>query len=144
MKKNTRKITHHSRFPYPVKLKRVYDAPAEEDGLRVLVERLWPRGLTKEKAQVHLWLKDIAPTASLRKWFGHDKDKWPEFQRRYRAELQQNSQAVAQLRKLCREQPVTLVFAARDSDHNSAVVLKHFLEQNPDSSQPDQPARLQT
>lgn len=111
-----------------LRLKRVYEPPAPEDGCRVLVERLWPRGLSREKARVDVWLKDIAPSTELRKWFGHDPAKWEEFQRRYEAELAERDDAVEQLLELARQGPVTLVFAASDTAHNSAVVLKRFLE----------------
>jgi len=97
----------------------------------LLVERLWPRGLSKSRAQVDLWLKDIAPSAQLRTWYGHELTKWEEFQRRYRAELQTNA-AVQQLRQLQHDKPIiTLVYAAHDTEHNSALVLKAFLEEHP-------------
>jgi uncharacterized protein YeaO (DUF488 family) len=110
------------------KLKRAYEEPSDEDGLRVLVERLWPRGLTKERAAIDLWLKEIAPSAELRKWYGHDPAKWAEFQKRYRAELQANAEAVKQLKQKGKGSTVTLVYAARDEEHNSALVLKMLLE----------------
>ncbi len=93
----------------------------------MLVERLWPRGLTKERAALDLWLKDVAPSPELRKWFGHDPAKWPEFRRRYQAELKDKKDAVALLRKKSREGNVSLLYAARDAEHNSAVVLKDHL-----------------
>lgn len=111
-----------------IRLKRVFDPPEPEDGSRVLVERLWPRGLSKERARLDLWLKQIAPSTELRMWFSHDPAKWAEFQRRYRAELVKNTEAVAQLLHLIGKGPVTLVYAAADVQHNSAVVLKRFLE----------------
>ncbi|HVK18823.1 MAG TPA: DUF488 domain-containing protein [Fimbriiglobus sp.] len=110
------------------KLKRAYEEPSVEDGLRVLVERLWPRGLTRERAAVDLWLKEVAPSAELRKWYGHDPAKWKEFQSRYQAELRENKVAVEQLKQKGEEGTVTLVYAARDEEHNSAVVLKKYLE----------------
>lgn len=110
------------------KLKRAYEEPSAEDGLRVLVERLWPRGLTKERAAIDLWLKEIAPSPELRKWFGHDPAKWTEFRKRYRAELRGNAEAVKQLRQKGKEGTVTLVYAARDEEHNSALVLEKLLE----------------
>lgn len=110
-----------------LKLKRVYDPPATSDGTRILVDRLWPRGLTKEKAAIDLWLKEIAPSTELRKWFGHDPEKWTEFSRRYRAELKANPEQVAALRHAIQHGPATLVFGARDEEHNDAVVLKAFL-----------------
>jgi uncharacterized protein YeaO (DUF488 family) len=112
-------------------LKRAYIAPAPADGTRILVERLWPRGLSKARAQLDLWLKDIAPSGELRRWFSHDPAKWPEFQKRYRAELKANAAAVAALRKEAAQKgTLTLVFAARDEKRNSAVVLKSVLEQS--------------
>jgi uncharacterized protein YeaO (DUF488 family) len=110
-----------------IKLKRVYESPSPKDGLRVLVERLWPRGLTKERAAVDLWLKDVAPSAELRKWFGHDPARWEQFQERYRQELRQKMDAVQLLRQKGKEGTVTLVYAARDEDHNGALVLKRLL-----------------
>lgn len=112
-----------------VKLKRVYEPYESSDGRRILVDRLWPRGLTKEKAHISLWLKDVAPSHELRQWFGHDPAKWPEFQRRYRAELKANTEAVNRLRDELRlAGPVTLVYGAKDETHNDAVVLKDFLK----------------
>jgi len=111
-----------------IKLKRVYDAPSPKDGLRVLVDRLWPRGLTKERAAVDLWLKDVAPSTELRKWFGHDPAKWKQFQARYRKELQEKKDALALLKQESDEQTVTLVYGARDEEHNEALVLKLILE----------------
>jgi uncharacterized protein YeaO (DUF488 family) len=110
-----------------IALKRVYEKPSREDGYRVLVERLWPRGLKKERAAVDLWLKDAAPSAELRQWFGHDPAKWQEFQKRYRGELRAHKDALALLKRKSKEEPVTLVYAARDEEHNSAVVLKKLL-----------------
>ncbi len=110
-------------------LKRVYLAPAAADGRRVLVERLWPRGLSKQKAAVDLWLKEVAPTGDLRRWFHADPEvRWPEFHERYRAELREASGPVAELERLVAAGPVTLLFAARDERHNSAVVLQEWLE----------------
>ena len=109
------------------KIKRVYLQPGEEDGRRILVDRLWPRGLTKEKASVDLWLKEIAPSTELRKWFGHDPEKWKEFQTRYRAELQQNTEQVSLLKQEAARGVVTLLFGAKDEEHNEAVVLQKLL-----------------
>lgn len=111
--------------------KRVYEEPEPGDGMRVLVERLWPRGLTKERARVDLWLKDIAPSQELRIWYGHDPAKFAEFRRRYEAELavDPGRAALTELRALARKQHVTLVFAARDTEHNNAVVLHELLSQ---------------
>jgi uncharacterized protein YeaO (DUF488 family) len=110
-----------------IKIKRVYLQPDEEDGTRILVDRLWPRGLTKEKASVDLWLKEIAPSTELRKWFGHDPDKWKEFQTRYRAELRQNTEQVLLLRQEAAKGVVTLLYGAKDEEHNEAVVLQKLL-----------------
>ena len=111
-----------------IKLKRAYEVPSSDDGLRILVERLWPRGLSKADAAIDHWMKDIAPTPRLRTWFGHRPERWPEFQARYLAELDANLEAVRALEKLCSAGPVTFVFAARDTERNSAVVLKTYLE----------------
>lgn len=113
-----------------IHLKRAYEPPSTDDGLRILVERLWPRGLSKSRAQVDLWLKDVAPSPQLRTWYGHELAKWKEFQRRYRAELE-NNPAVGQLQQLQHDKPlITFVYAARDTEHNSALVLKAFLEEH--------------
>ena len=111
-----------------IQLRRAYEPPSAKDGLRVLVDRLWPRGLTKEKAAVDLWLKDVAPSTQLRKWFGHDPDKWPQFQARYRKELGEKPDALALLKANSRKGAVTLVYGARDQEHNAALVLKQVLE----------------
>jgi uncharacterized protein YeaO (DUF488 family) len=111
-----------------IHIKRVYDPPARKDGYRVLVDRLWPRGLTKEQAAVDLWLKDIAPSTSLRRWFNHDPEKWAEFQSRYSRELQQLAEQIKPLRKRAESSRVTLLYAAKDAAHNNAVALKAFLE----------------
>ena len=110
-----------------VRLKRVYEKPSKEDGFRVLVERLWPRGLTKERAGIDLWLKEIAPSDRLRKWFGHDPVRWEDFRKRYEAELRKKKEVLDPLRRRIDEGDVTLVYAARDEAHNSAVALKRFL-----------------
>lgn len=107
-------------------IKRVYDAPSPDDGFRVLVDRLWPRGLSKEKAAVDLWLKDVAPSTELRTWFNHDPEKWDEFVTRYHAELKDNP-AVAELRRAIKEHGrVTLLYGAHDEKHNQAVALRRF------------------
>src|SRR5581483_10442191 len=115
-----------SEQPLNLSLKRVYDEPAEGDGTRVLVERLWPRGLSKERAHIDLWLKEVAPSHELRTWFGHDPEKWVEFRRRYEAELASGEaqRALSTLRDLARQGPLTLVFAAHDVQHTNAVVLR--------------------
>jgi uncharacterized protein YeaO (DUF488 family) len=111
-----------------IQLKRAYDEPSPADGQRILVERLWPRGVTKERAAVDLWLKDVAPSPELRKWFGHDPAKWEQFERRYWKELQGRKEAVELLRHKAQQGTVTLVYAARDEEHNGAVALQSFLE----------------
>lgn len=110
-----------------IRVKRVYEPPAGVDGRRILVDRLWPRGLSKAAAAVTTWIKEIAPSDKLRRWFGHDPERWPEFQRRYAAELDANPAAVAELRDLLRDGPATLVYAAHDADHNNAVALAGYL-----------------
>jgi len=112
-----------------VKIKRVYEHPEKEDGTRILVDRLWPRGLTKEKAKVDLWLKEIAPSTKLRKWFGHDPGKWEEFKKRYLGELKGNDEPVSVLKEQMKKEQmkkgaVTLVYGARDEEHNEAVVIQ--------------------
>jgi uncharacterized protein YeaO (DUF488 family) len=111
-----------------IRIKRVYAEPEAEDGARILVDRLWPRGLTKEKAKVDLWLKDLAPTTELRKWFSHDPAKWTEFQTRYRGELKSNSDQLTLLKQEIAKGPVTLVYGAKDEQHNEAVVLQKLLQ----------------
>ncbi|MCH8874922.1 DUF488 family protein [candidate division KSB1 bacterium] len=111
-----------------LKLKRVYEIPTSEDGVRILVERLWPRGLTKERAKIDIWLKDIAPSTELRKWYNHMPERWPEFQKRYQLELEENYNVVRRLKKKVDTTDVTLIFAAKDAARNSAVVLKNYLE----------------
>lgn len=110
-----------------VKLKRAYEAPNEADGQRILVDRLWPRGVAKAKARFDLWLKEVAPSTELRKWFGHEPEKWPEFKQRYCEELK-NNPALAQLQQLARQGNITLIYAAKDQANNEAVVLKEILE----------------
>ena len=112
-----------------IKLKRAYEAPAKADSVRVLVERLWPRGVRKDQAQIDVWLKEVAPSTALRKWYGHDPERWPEFQKRYRAELKKQGDVLTLLRYLAQNQTVTFVYAAHDEERNSAVVLKAYLEQ---------------
>jgi uncharacterized protein YeaO (DUF488 family) len=114
-----------------ITLKRAYQPPAPEDGVRILVERLWPRGLTKEQAAIDHWVKDIAPTPALRKWYGHVPERWDEFQRRYRKELAENRAAVESLEDLCAGNRVTFVYAAKDEARNSAIVLRlYMIERN--------------
>lgn len=116
-----------------VMLKRVYEPSAESDGTRILVDRLWPRGMSKARAGIDLWLKDVAPSTGLRQWFGHDPQKWSEFAKRYRAELS-GGQALAELEALSRRGDITLVYAASDALHNGAVVLKEILEHRPEGA----------
>jgi uncharacterized protein YeaO (DUF488 family) len=113
-----------------IRLKRAYEEAASADGIRILVERLWPRGLTKERAAIDLWMKDVAPSPELRRWFNHDTAKWNEFKKRYRAELDQNKDALDVLRTKCRGQTVTFIYAARDEQHNSALLLIEYLERH--------------
>lgn len=113
-----------------IQLKRAYDAAAKNDGARFLVERLWPRGVKKEALPVEAWLKDVAPSAGLRKWFSHDPAKWPEFRRRYFQELKAHPGAWEPLVAAARHGRVTLVYSSHDTEHNNAVALKEFLEQN--------------
>ena len=109
-----------------VTIKRAYEAPESTDGKRVLVDRLWPRGITKVEARIDLWLKDVAPSPELRKWFGHDPEKWQEFQIKYQAELK-DCPALEELKKLSRKGKVTLVYAAKDEYHNNAVALHSII-----------------
>ena len=111
-----------------VKLKRVYEPVAAEDGERVLVDRVWPRGVAKAKLKDALWLKEIAPSTALRQWFGHRAERWEEFRKRYRAELDANPEAVAKLRALMKHGPVTLLYGARDTEHNQAVALAEYVK----------------
>ncbi len=112
------------------KTKRAYEQPEPADGYRVLVERLWPRGVSKDRAALDEWLKEVAPSPGLRRWFGHDPDKWTEFRRRYAYELKHHSEAVRQLEERAARGPVTLVYGSRDREHNAAVALKEVLERS--------------
>lgn len=111
-----------------IKLKRAYEKPSRKDGERILVERLWPRGMTKQAAQVDLWLKEIAPSAELRSWFAHDTEKWDEFCKRYRLELKEKTDLIGLLKRKANSATVTFVYSARDTEHNSALLLKEFIE----------------
>ena len=112
-----------------IQIKHVYETPKKEDGFRVLVDRLWPRGLSKQRAHVDLWLKEIAPSDELRKWFHHEGGEWPEFEKRFRAELAAKKEPLAELKRLEREKGVvTLLFGAKDKEHNQAVVLASVLK----------------
>ena len=120
-----------------IKIKRVYEQPDKNDGRRILVDRLWPRGLTEEKAGVDLWLKDIAPSTELRKWFGHDPDRWEEFKERYRAELAEAGKmgVLRDIAERAREENVTLLFGAKDTRHNDARALEAFIREVKHQSQ---------
>ncbi len=111
-----------------IQLKRAYEAASPDDGLRILVERLWPRGVSKQNARIELWLKDLAPSTELRKWYGHDPARWPEFQERYREELKDKGDFLILLKYVIKEKKVTFVFASSDEERNSAVALIKFLE----------------
>jgi uncharacterized protein YeaO (DUF488 family) len=117
-----------------IKIKRVYEQSSPDDGKRVLVDRLWPRGIKKEDAQIDEWMKDIAPSAELRKWFGHDPKKWGEFKKRYFSELHEKQDAVAGIVSLARKGAVTLVFASKEERFNNAVALKEYIESRMNSS----------
>ena len=110
-----------------IRIKRAYEEPDREDGKRILVDRLWPRGLTKEKARIDLWLKDVAPSTELRKWFAHDPGKWEEFRSRYLEELRRNKEQLSLLRQEAAKSTVTLVYGAKDQQHNEAVILERLL-----------------
>ena len=111
-----------------IQLKRAYDEPSKRDGLRILIERLWPRGVSKDRAAIDLWLKDLAPSTELRKWFSHDSEKWGEFRQRYWSELEQRGDLLVLLKHRTTEGTVTFVYAAHDEERNSALALKEFLE----------------
>lgn len=116
-----------------IQLKRVYEKPSRRDGLRILVDRLWPRGVSKDEASIDLWLKEIAPSTALRKWFAHDPAKWEAFRRRYFKELKKRPDEVAEIMRHAGRRRVCLVFAAKDEDHNHALALKQFLESRHDA-----------
>ena len=111
-----------------IKLKRAYESASKDDGLRILVERLWPRGVSKQRAKIELWLKDLAPSTKLRKWYGHDPARWLQFRKRYWAELEDQGNLLALLKLVTQERTVTFVYAASDEERNSAVALKELLE----------------
>ena len=110
-----------------IHLKRAYEAPSPADGVRVLVDRLWPRGVSKERAAIDRWMKEVAPSTELRRWLGHDPKRWNGFRRRYRTELSHRVEGLRELRALTRKGPLTLVYAARDEAHNEAIVLRDVL-----------------
>ena len=122
------RATRASRSDLKLRVKRVYDSPASRDGTRVLVDRLWPRGLRKQSARLDEWLKEIAPSDALRRWFGHEPSRWEDFKQRYFAELDAKPDAWGDVLGRARNGPVTLLYAARDPDHNNAVALKLYLE----------------
>jgi len=126
-KKINSKRSKQDSIKMKIKIKRVYEAPAKDDGMRILVDRLWPRGLTKQKAAIDLWLKEIAPTAELRKWFAHDPKKWTEFRKKYLQELKENKEQVSIIKDHLKQGAVTLVYGARDQEHNEANVLEELL-----------------
>lgn len=113
-----------------IKVKRVYEPPSRADGRRILVDRIWPRGLSKDAAKLDAWLKEVAPSAELRTWFGHDPAKWDAFKRKYFAELNHNADALEPLLETCAHGTVTFLFAAKDGAHNNAVALKEYLSQH--------------
>jgi len=112
-----------------IKLKRAYEPTSADDGLRILVERLWPRGVSKQRAKIDIWLRDLAPSPALRKWYGHQPDRWPQFRKRYQAELKGHGDMLALLKLVAQDRQVTFVYAASDEERNSALVLKNWLEQ---------------
>lgn len=114
-----------------IKLKRVYDPASRTDGTRILVDRLWPRGLSKENAAIDHWCKELAPSTALRQWFGHEPERWEEFRKRYKAELAQQPETLAELRGFARKGPITLLFAAHDELRNNAVVVHELLRAKP-------------
>ena len=122
----------HSRFRLltqrQLRIRRIYDEPSRSDGYRILIDRIWPRGISKQRAKLDAWLPDLAPSAELRKWFGHDPARWQEFRRRYRAELARKAPLIDSIRHRALDEPVTLLYAARDPLHNNAVVLQHVIE----------------
>lgn len=114
-----------------IAIKHVYDPPSPADGKRVLVDRIWPRGLRKDAAALDAWVKEVAPSTALRKWYGHEPARWPEFRRRYRAELAENPDALAELKALAASGTTTLLYAAHDGEHSNAAVLKEWLDKPP-------------
>lgn len=109
-------------------VKRIYEPPEPTDGYRLLVDRLWPRGVSKERAAIDAWMREVAPSSELRRWFGHDASRWEEFKRRYAEELDTRADLVAEILSLARDRRVTLLYSARDRDHNQAVALEEYLE----------------
>lgn len=112
-----------------IKIKRIYEAPSGDDGYRILVDRVWPKGVSKEDARLDDWFKEVAPSEKLRKWFGHDPDKFDEFARKYRDELKDKAEELSKIREKAKEQTVTLLYGAKDTAHNQAIVLQKVLEE---------------
>lgn len=117
----------HTIIQTDIRLKRAYEPPSSADGVRILVDRLWPRGVSKKRAAIDQWLRDVAPSTELRRWFGHEPSRWNDFCRRYKAELSHHEELLNQLRAMARKGPLTLIYAARDETHNEAVVLRDVL-----------------
>lgn len=113
-----------------IKTKRAYDAPARSDGCRILVDRIWPRGVSKNDAALEAWVKDVSPSTALRKWFGHDPSKWTSFKKKYFSELKENQDAIELVLSACSGSTLTLVFGAKDAEHNNAIALKEYIEQH--------------
>ncbi len=113
-----------------IRIKRAYDKPDTDDGVRILVDRLWPRGIKKEDLKLDYWLKEVAPSDELRKWFGHDPEKWPDFRRRYFIELDQNSERLKPIREAAEQGTITLIYSAKDEEHNNAVALQAYLAED--------------
>ncbi len=111
-----------------IKIKRIYEDPSKSDGTRILVDRIWPRGLSKEDAKLDEWIKEIAPSTALRKWFDHKEERFDEFSEKYKQELETNKNLIMDILKNAREYPITLLYGAKDENHNQAIVLKEFLE----------------
>ncbi len=117
-----------------IRVKRIYEPPELADGYRLLVDRIWPRGVSKERACLDSWMKEVAPSTELRRWFGHDASRWHEFKRRYAVELGARQDLVAEILSLARDRPVTLLYSARDPDHNQAVALAEYLAAKADQT----------
>ncbi len=117
----------HAVLSQNIRIKRIYEPAAKEDGTRILVDRLWPRGVTKAEARLDEWNREVTPSGRLRAWFGHDPERWAEFSRRYRAELERHAEALGQLRRQARAGPITLLYAAKDEKHTHAIVLRNVL-----------------
>jgi uncharacterized protein YeaO (DUF488 family) len=120
-------VVHQATAELDIQLKRVYEPPGAADGIRILVDRLWPRGLTKAEAAVDRWIRDLAPSTDLRRWFGHDPSRWDEFRREYARELRERRHLLEEVRSLARRGRVTLLFGARDETHNDAAALREVL-----------------